>query len=79
MINVTFNGGTIEVLTGRLSIGASNMTLSGGNFTVSEGAVLDLSGGGFNRIHVGTYTGSGDGIVRMASGLLAIGTLGAHL
>jgi hypothetical protein len=74
--NVTFSGGTVEVLTGTLNLSAADTTTSGGNFTVAEGAVLDLTGG-TTRTYVGDYTGSGEGTIRLGSGTLNIGAVGA--
>ena len=75
---VPFNnqqGAVIEVDAGTFSL-AGGGTDSGGTFTVQSGATLDLTGGSA-PILTGTYTGSGGGIVSLASGTLDIGAAGA--
>ncbi len=74
--NLTFSGGNVEVLTGTLSLAGNNTTTTGGNFTVASGAVLDLTGG-FTRVYVGNYTGTGAGTVRLGGGTLQVGAGGA--
>ncbi len=69
--------GIINVKFGTLNLTGGGNSL-GGNFLASAGAVLDLTGGNSNQFLSGTYTGSGDGIVRLAGGTLNIGS-GAQL
>jgi hypothetical protein len=75
--SVAFSGGNVEVLTGTLSFGGADSTTSGGNFAVAAGAVLDLVGGAGTHTYGGNYTGSGEGTVRFASGVLRIAPSGA--
>jgi hypothetical protein len=75
---VPFNnasGGIVNVTAGTLSLNGGG-TDTGGTFTVSGGATLDLTGGSSPTL-TGTYTGSGAGIVSLASGTLVIGAAGA--
>ena len=61
--NFANQGGTIDVQTGTIQIFARTGSAStGGTFTVSGGAVLDLTGA-VSQTHAmtGTYTGSGRG------------------
>ena len=68
-------GGTLDVQSGELQLRdfSSGELSTGGTFTVSAGAVLDLAGGN-ERIYQGTYTGSGLGSVRLSSGTINAGT-----
>ena len=50
----------------------------GGTFNAAAGAVVDLTGGSSNMFFSGTYTGSGAGVVRLATGTLNVGS-GAQL
>jgi hypothetical protein len=52
-------------------------TSTGAGFTVAAGATLDLTGGTTTTTLTGTYGGSGDGTVLLASGRLNVGTAGA--
>jgi hypothetical protein len=74
--SVTFSGGRVEVQTGTLSLAATGGPTVGGNFTVANGAVLDLTGGQ-TRTYEGTYTGRGEGTIRLSSGTLEVGASGA--
>jgi hypothetical protein len=70
------NSGAITVSTGTLALASSGGTNTGGTFTVSAGATLDLTGG-TTVWYQGNYTGSGAGTVRLASGALAVTKSGA--
>ena len=59
---VNNRGGTIQVQTGRLTVGGG--TSSNGTFIVSAGAVLELMFGNFS----GVFTGSGAGQVQLNTG-----------
>jgi len=74
--NVTFNGGNVEVQTGTFNLATTGGPTVGGNFTVASGAVLDLTGGQ-TRNYVGTYTGTGEGTIRVSNGTLQVGAEGA--
>ena len=67
---VAFNNldGTVEVQSGTLMLGSAG-TSSNGAFEVADGCVLDLTGGNSPN-YLGTYTGSGSGVVQFASGQL---------
>jgi len=70
------SSGPIDVLTGTLALGGGNNT--GGNFTVASGAILDLAATSGSAFYTGTYTGSGDGAVRLgANATLNIGAASA--
>ena len=71
-------GGTINVQNGTLNIEDSNIASTGGVFSVSSGAILDLSGGSQNGMS-GTYTGSGAGFVQVESGRLLFGIFNSSL
>jgi hypothetical protein len=67
----------IDVETGTFKIEASGASIvSGGNFTVAAGAILDLTGGA-SVSYSGTLTGSGPGTVQFNGGILHIVTTGA--
>src|SRR5579884_1335852 len=72
------NAFTVETGTLALAIGNNlgNPVNTGGVFTVSQGATLDLTGGS-NPFFTGTYTGSGAGTVLLGSGTLDTGLGGA--
>jgi RHS repeat-associated protein len=75
-------GGTIDVQTGSFVMkGYSNPALvhTGGTFRVAQNAMLDIVGHFTfdTQTFTGTYTGSGQGIVRFNSGTVASGTGGA--
>lgn len=66
----------IDVRTGSVSVARGNS--NGGTFNIAANAVLDLTGGASDEnILAGTYTGSGDGTVRLASGRLRVASAGA--
>lgn len=73
-------GGTVEVQSGTLRLteapGGPRGTNTGGAFQVATGAVLDLTGGTTVR-YAGNYSGSGEGTVQVADGLLAVQPAGA--
>lgn len=70
-------GGTVNVLEGTLSL-TEGSTSTGATWTVSEGAVLALGDQTREITLVGTYTGAGAGMVRLAGGeYFAIGAAGA--
>jgi hypothetical protein len=77
--NVPFNNaaaGMVAVtVAGTLSLSGGG-TDAGGNFTVAQDAILDLTGGS-NPTLSGTYTGSGAGTVSLPSGTLNVGSGGA--
>lgn len=61
-------GGTLNVPTGTLVL-ASGATSSNGMFLIGSGAVLDLNDGGAQAPkYMGTYTGSGAGVVQWNAG-----------
>jgi hypothetical protein len=67
--NITVTSGTL---------GLAGGTMTGGTFTVSAGAVLDLTGGdSFGVTYGGSFTGSGAGTVALKSGLLGVASGGA--
>lgn len=76
-------GGTIDVRSGTFLLqGNSSVnftTHTGGNFIVAGGAFLDLTNMGGNQVFTGSYTGSGEGLVRMigTNGTGAAFTVGA--
>jgi hypothetical protein len=70
------NSGVISLQSGNLTLATTGGTSTGGTFTVSAGSTLDLTGGG-TATYQGNYTGSGAGTVLLASGTLAVTTLGA--
>jgi hypothetical protein len=70
------NSAAITVQTGTLALASSGGTNSGGTFSVSAGATLDLTGGS-TVAYQGIYTGSGGGTVLLASGVLAVTNSGA--
>src|SRR5262249_33013328 len=75
----TNDNGTIDVRSGTLAIAGIDGVSTGGTFTVSAGAILDLAAAGsFSTKYVGTYTGSGEGTVRVnSSGILKVSAAGA--
>ena len=56
--------------TGTLALASAGGTNTGGSFTVSAGATLDLTGGS-TVAYQGSYTGSGSGEVVLGSGTFA--------
>ena len=62
-------GGTVDVRRGTLVLAGGGTSTNGGSFNVAEGAVLDLTGGQSPR-YVGTFTGTGGGVVTWRSGSL---------
>jgi hypothetical protein len=76
-ISTTFvNSNKITVQKGTLALAAAGGTSTGGAFSVSGGATLDLTGG--NTVtYGGSYTGSGAGAVLLGSGTLAAAAGGA--
>jgi hypothetical protein len=68
--------GIINVTSGTLSLPGGGVD-QGGNFTFSNNAVLDLTGGS-NPTLTGNYTGSGSGTISLNSGVLSIGAAGAN-
>ena len=76
---LSFNnqGGTVDVVTGTLSLRGGTST--GGTFNVAVGSVLDLSGGQTQTI-TGSYTSTGGGEIRITgTGALAVGAAGATI
>jgi RHS repeat-associated protein len=74
-------GGTIEVTTGTLLMGqvpAPASSYTNGNFVVSAGATLDITGGRLVTA-TGLLSGSGAGTVRLGGGTLQAGTGGLSL
>ncbi|MCB1121991.1 MAG: LEPR-XLL domain-containing protein, partial [Verrucomicrobiae bacterium] len=72
---ISFNNtanGVIEVQTGTLMLNGSGFS-SGGTFTVSTDAALDLTGGSTSNTFAGTYVGSGGGEILLQSGRLNLG------
>ncbi len=68
-------GGTYDVSTGaELDLGGGSS--QGGTFNVASGGILDLTGGSDNT-YGGTYTGSGQGIIRLQNGTLHVAPGGA--
>src|SRR5262249_29933160 len=65
----------VDVTSGTLQFNNGG-TSQGGRFTVSNNAVLDLTGGS-TLTYTGSYTGSGNGTVRLSGGTLDTGTNGA--
>ncbi len=61
----------LQVDTGVLQLGANNSTVRGGNFSIADGAILDLIGPDpANITYEGTFTGSGLGQVQLNRGTL---------
>jgi uncharacterized delta-60 repeat protein len=67
--------GTINVTTGTVSLG-NNGAYVGGTFVVASGSLLDLTGGS-SPLYAGTFTGSGAGVVSLASGSINVAGGGA--
>ena len=81
--NFSNERGIIDVTSGTLQISSPFTTMvgglsTGGVFTASAGAVLDLTGPGNTVRYSGTYTGSGAGTVRVRAGVLQAGPAGAN-
>jgi RHS repeat-associated protein len=79
-VDVLNVGGTIDVRTGEFLLkGFVNPALAhtGGDFRVAHNAVLELGDSTSRGVFQGSYTGSGDGVVRFETGILAAGTGGA--
>ena len=82
--SVPFNNMVSGSTVGAVNISASNVSVTlggggtdqGGVFSVASGSTLDVTGGSSPTL-TGTYTGSGAGIVSLASGILLIGTTNA--
>ncbi len=76
-LDISVNGnGKIEVLSGVLNLGGGGGVTTGGVFSVTTGAILQLTGSGAHT-YTGNYTGSGGGSIRIGSGKVAIGAVGA--
>ena len=75
------DGGTLDVESGTLQLGGgSKANTGGGTFIVGAGAVLDLATGSNDGTYMGTYTGYGDGTVRLSRGQIqAVGASGVTL
>ena len=70
------NSHAITVTAGTLVIYSDGGQNTGGTFTISAGATLDLTGG--RTVHYkGTYTGTGTGTISLNSGTLAVDSGGA--
>ena len=67
-------GGTVEADAGTLTLGAGTST--GGTYTALLGATIDLVGGQ-SATFSGTYSGSGAGMIILATGSINIGASGA--
>jgi fibronectin-binding autotransporter adhesin len=65
-------GGTINVQTGQLNLSGNNNLFSGGVFSVSQGATLDLVANNKFTRFAGTFTGSGAGTVVLSHGFLTV-------
>ncbi len=66
-------GGEIDAQAGTLNLSGGGNSL-GGIFNAAAGGILDLTGGSStNQFLSGTYTGSGDGVVRVSGGTLNAG------
>jgi uncharacterized repeat protein (TIGR03803 family) len=70
------NSGTIAVSAGTLALDSAGGMSTGGKFIMSNGATLDLTGGG-TVAYQGRYTGRGRGTVALSGGTLAVGMGGA--
>ena len=66
----------INVQTATLVLASAGGVSTGGTFTVSPGATLDLTGG-VTATYKGTYTGTGAGTVALLGGTLAVASGGA--
>ncbi len=77
-LNVNFSnqGGTIGVASGTIEIDSTGGSNTGGNFTVSPGDFLDLTGGQ-TVTYSGPYTGTGAGTIELDAGTLDVGSGGA--
>ncbi len=77
-VNVLFNneGGTINVVSGTISLDSAGGANTGGTIIVASGATLDLTGGA-SVTYSGAYSGAGPGAVSLNSGTLDIGNGGA--
>jgi uncharacterized repeat protein (TIGR03803 family) len=69
------NSGKLTVQKGALALATAGGTSTGGTFSISKGAKLDLTGGA-SVAYAGTYTGTGQGTVALDAGTLAVGTGG---
>ena len=67
--------GSIVVQSGTLTLSAGG-TSTGGTYTISSGATLNLAGGSDSHTFTGTYTGSGSGTVLVDSGKISAGAGG---
>jgi hypothetical protein len=76
-INIPFDnqGGTVDAESGTISL-ADGGTSTGGTYNANGTGVVNLTGGS-SPTFTGSYTGSGSGQVRLASGTLNIGSAGA--
>jgi hypothetical protein len=74
-------GGTLDVESGIMQLGgAGKSNMGGGTFIAGAGAILDLATGSNDGTYMGTYTGSGDGTVRLSRGRIeAVGDSGVTL
>jgi hypothetical protein len=70
------NGGTIDVQSGNLFLPGGTST--GGAYNVAAGSFLDLTSGQTQNIS-GTFTGAGNGTVRLSGGTLNVLAAGATL
>jgi RHS repeat-associated protein len=78
-VNVTFSnsaGATVDARVGTLDL-IGGGSLSGGAFDAQTGAGLDLGSSDYATTAIGTFTGSGGGVVAVAAGTLTIGSSGA--
>jgi hypothetical protein len=70
-ITTKYTGGTtLDIESGTFQFKPVNSTINGAMITVAAGAVLDLGGGGIS--YTGAVSGSGDGTVKLADGILHI-------
>jgi hypothetical protein len=75
-ISTKYTGGTtLDIESGTFQFKPVSSTINGAAFTVAAGAVLDLGGGTIS--YTGAVSGSGDGTVKLADGILHIVHTGA--
>ena len=78
--SVVFNnsaGATIEADASTLTLAGVNGTYGSTNFVANGTAVIDMTGGQTSNTYTGTFSGSGTGQLRLASGEMNVGAAGA--